>query len=94
MKSGRKIEKAAETARLSLTKSELNKISKELDTILKAFEELDRAVTGKDVRPSFQPVDVRDVSRKDEVRPGLTQKQALSNTKHKESGYFRGPTAV
>ena len=94
MPSEKTVKKVAETARLSLTSAELRKISKDLNTILKAFKELDKVVTGKGVKPSFQPLEVKNVTRKDKVRPGLTQKQALANTKQKEGGYFKGPKAV
>jgi len=88
------VKKVAETARLSLTSAELRKISKDLNNILKAFKELDKAVTGKGIKPSFQPMEIKNVTRKDKVRPGLSQKQALANTKQKERNYFKGPKAV
>jgi len=88
------VKKVAETARLSLTDAELRKMSKDLQIILKAFKNLDKVVTGKNVKPSFQPLEVKNVTRKDKIRPGLTQKQALANTGQKESGHFKGPRAV
>jgi aspartyl/glutamyl-tRNA(Asn/Gln) amidotransferase C subunit len=88
------VKKVAETARISLTSAELNKMSRDLNTILKAFKELDKVVTGKNVKPSFQPLEIKNVTRKDKVTPSLTQKQALANTKQKERGYFKGPRAV
>jgi len=42
-------------------------------------------------KPTFHPLTIKDILRKDIPKPSLTQEQALSNTIHKENGYFRGP---
>jgi len=94
MVSKKTVKRVAETARLRLSEAELNKMSKDISTVLRAFGELEGLAVGKEVRPSFQPIESRNVMRKDCIKSGLTQKQALANTKQKERGYFRGPKAV
>ena len=87
------IRKVAKIARLELTDKEIATYSKDLKDILKAFRVIDKVPT-KDVKPTFQPVDVKNVMRKDIVEPSLTQEEALTNAKQKEQGYFKGPKAV
>ena len=87
------VKKVADLARINLTEKELEKFSKDLESILEAFKKLDKVNTDK-VKPSFQPTPIKNVFRKDEVKKGLTQEEALANTKNKEKGYFKGPKAV
>ena len=87
------VKKVAEIARLNLSEEELDKLSKDLDSILKAFKFMQNVDTKK-VKPTFQPIEVKNVLREDKVKPGLSQKKALSNTKLKEKGFFKGPKAV
>ena len=87
------MKKVAKTARINLTDKEAEKFSKDLESILDAFRKLDKANTSK-VKPSFQPLEIKNVFREDSPKNGLSQKQALENAKHKENGYFKGPSAV
>lgn len=87
------VKKVAETARLNLTDGELGRFSEDLVTILDAFKVLGRVDTKK-VRPTFQPVDIKNVTREDNVEPCLPQKEALANAGNKEEGHFKGPKVV
>ena len=46
------------------------------------------------VEPSFQPVELKNMTREDKVEDSLKQEEALANTKNKKDGYFKGPRAV
>lgn len=93
MISGDEVKKLAKIARLKLSDRELEAIRSDLDSVLKAFEKIQKVdVTG--VEPSWHPVKLRGRVRKDEMEKGLTQEQALSNTKNKERGYFKGPRSL
>ncbi len=85
--------RVADNARLSLTEKEIEKFLPQFQEILDAFSALDELNIEKE-RPSFQPIEMENVFRED--RPGkcLTQEEALSNTKHKKDGYFKGPRVV
>ena len=83
------VRKVAAISRLNLTEKEEKKFQKDLNEILSAFSELDRIKTNE--KPSFQPIEVRDVLREDEVKDHLSHSDALANAKHKERGFFRGP---
>jgi aspartyl-tRNA(Asn)/glutamyl-tRNA(Gln) amidotransferase subunit C len=87
------VKHVAEVARLSLTDKELDQFSKDLGSVLESFKALGKADT-KNVKPAFQPVDVKNVTRPDNVEPCLRQDEALANTKNKEDGFFRGPKVV
>lgn len=87
------IEHVAELARLKLTKEEIDKFLPQLKEILDAFSKLDE-IDVKDAKPSFQPIDLKNVMREDKVEKCLTQEEALSLTEHKKDGYFKGPRAV
>lgn len=82
----------ARSARLNLTQTEAKKYQKELNDILLAFDDLRKIKTNE--RPTFHPLDVKDVFRKDEPEKCLPHDTALANTKHKEKGFFKGPRAV
>ncbi len=93
MKEEQAIERVLRTAKLSLTDSEKKAYSKDMKNILDAFAALDEAnVDG--VEPAFQPIEVKDRTRKDVVEASLSQKDALANTKNKKDGYFVGPKAI
>ncbi len=87
------VKRVAKIARLELTSKEIKKFQKDLSEILTAFKELDKLNINK-VEPSFHPMPVRDIFREDVPEVCLSQDKALSNTKHKEKGYFKGPRVV
>jgi aspartyl-tRNA(Asn)/glutamyl-tRNA(Gln) amidotransferase subunit C len=87
------VKKVAELARLDLTDKELVKLSRDLDEILSAFRTLQKIPT-KGVKPSFQPIDVKNVLRDDRVEPSIPRNRLLRNLKNKEGGYIKGPRVV
>ena len=86
------VKHVARMARLELIEKELKKFQKDLDDILLAFRDLDRA--RPKCEPSFQPLPIKDITREDKEEECLSQETALANTKHKEKGFFKGPRAV
>lgn len=82
------VRRVAEAARLSLTDEELQRYARQLKVILEAFRELDEVDTDG-VEPSFHPIEIEDVLRDDEASGWFWD--PLSNSLHKEDGYFRGP---
>jgi aspartyl-tRNA(Asn)/glutamyl-tRNA(Gln) amidotransferase subunit C len=87
------VEKVAEIARLSLSDKELDEMAKDLESILSAFRELEKADTGN-AKPSFQPIEMKNVLREDRVEKSISQAEALKNAKQKEKGFFKGPRAI
>jgi len=87
------VKKVADLARLELSEKEIEKFVPELKDILNAFSKLDEVDT-KDVKPSFQPVELKNLMREDKVKECLNQEKALENSENKKEGYFKGPKAV
>ena len=82
------VAKLAEIARLELSEEEKERYSEQLKVIIEAFRELDEVDTSN-VEPSFHPLEIADVMRDDLVEEW--DWDPLSNSKHKEGRYLRGP---
>ena len=87
------LEHVAEVARLKLTEQEINKFLPQLQEALEFFLQLEEVDTSG-VKPSFQPVELKNIMREDIEKECLTQDEALSQTEHKKDGHFKGPRAV
>lgn len=87
------LEHVAEIARLKLTEQEIEKFLPQLKEALEFFTQL-KEVNTEGVKPSFQPVELKNVMREDKEKECLSQEDALSLSEHKKDGYFKGPRAV
>ena len=87
------IENVAQLARLNLSEKEKELFVKDFKDILDSFSKISKCDT-KNVKPSFQPVEIKNRLREDLVEESLSQEEALSNTKHKKDGYFKGPKVI
>lgn len=87
------LEHVAELARLKLSEEETNKFLPQLKEALEFFAKL-KEVDTDNVKPSFQPVEIKNVMRDDKEEECLSQEEALSLTEHKKDGYFKGPKAI
>ena len=85
--------KVARNARLNLAQDEIREFLPQFEEILEAFSKLDELDASKE-KPSFQPIPLKNVMRKDEEEKCLAQEEALKNTKNKKGGYFMGPKVV
>ena len=80
----------ANLARIDLTDAELDHLAPQLTVILESVASI-TGVAGDDVPPTSHALPLTNVTRPDEVRPGLTQEQALSGAPAGEDGRFRVP---
>ena len=78
------IEHVAEVARLKLTEKEVEKFMPQLKEALEFFSQL-QEVNTDNAKPSFQPVEIRNVMREDTEKKCLSQDEALSLTQHKKN---------
>ena len=85
--------KVAKNAKLSLTEAEVKEFVPEFKEILEAFSKLNEVDT-QGVKPSLQPVKIKNVTREDVAASSVSQEEILSNTIHKKNGYFMGPKAL
>ena len=80
----------ARLARLALDRDEIDRFGPQLDVILGAVSRISELDTA-DVPPTSHALPLTNVTRPDEVRPGLTQTQALAMAWASEDGRFRVP---
>jgi aspartyl-tRNA(Asn)/glutamyl-tRNA(Gln) amidotransferase subunit C len=80
----------ANLARIDLTDAELDHLAPQLSVILESVASIS-AVADDDIEPTSHALPLTNVTRPDEVRPGLTQQQALSGAPAHEDGRFRVP---
>ncbi len=83
----------ANLARLSLTEAEEQKLGAQLDSILGYIEKL-KEVDVSNVEPTAHAFPIVNVWRADEIKPGLTNEEALQNAPSKANGLFVVPKIV
>jgi aspartyl-tRNA(Asn)/glutamyl-tRNA(Gln) amidotransferase subunit C len=84
------VEYVAKLAKLALSDEEKKKFQRELDKIIRYIDQLNQVDT-ENVLTTSHVLPMQNVFREDEVRPSLTQEEALSNAPDKKDGYFRCP---
>ena len=78
----------AELAKLGITEEEIELFGEQLSEILDYFEILNRLDT-EAIPPTAQAIDMRNVTRSDEVRTSMTPEQVLANAPRRHEDYFR-----
>ena len=84
------VARLASLARIDLSEAEQQRLAGELDVIIDAVATVQK-VAGDDVPATSHPMPLTNVTRPDEVIPGLTAEQALSGAPEAEQGRFRVP---
>jgi len=85
--------RVAKNARLELTDSEVKEFVPQFKEILSSFSELSKVDTNN-IKPSFQPVEIRNSLRDDVIKSSIPINDILKNAKHKKGDYFLGPKAL
>ena len=75
-------------ARLGLTETEVDRLSKQLSNILENFEALQQVDTSG-IPPTAHSTALQNVVRNDEIADSLPQSQILANAPRKDNNYFR-----
>ncbi len=83
----------ASNARLKLSEKEIEKFVPQLKEVLEYFSKINE-LDAENEEPSFQPISVKNIFREDTIGKCISQEEALSNTKNKKDGYFKGPKVV
>lgn len=89
------IKKVATNARLNLTEEELEKFVPQIkEIILESFSKLDSIEANE--KPSFQPIELSNKFRRDEVKPSLLIDEIFSNVSKelKKENYIKGPKVL
>ena len=84
----RTVESVANLARLALTDEEIERFAGQLSAILEAVSKLN-SVDTSGVGPTASILDLQDVLREDELRPGLSKDDALANAPDRDGDYIR-----
>ena len=87
------LEHVAELARLKLNEEDIKKFLPQLREALEFFSKL-KEVNTDNVKPSFQPIEIKNAMREDKEEQCFSQDDVLSLTEHKKYGYFKGPRAI
>ncbi len=88
--SDEQVHHVAMLARLGLTDEQLAALSGELNDILVQVDRIS-ALDLTDVEPTAHAVAVSNVTRPDEITPGLSQQDALLNAPEQQDGAFLIP---
>lgn len=91
--SQKELEQAAGLARIELSEKEVTSYTEQLNSILEYVEPL-KSLDLANVEPTIYGVSLNNVLRNDEVKPSITQEEALANAPEGEDGFFRVPKIV
>ena len=89
----RTVARVARLSRLELSPEELDRYRHQLGEILEYVQRLN-ALDLAGVPPTAHVLPMANVMRDDEVRPSLTQEEALANAPAVENGYFVVPPVI
>jgi aspartyl-tRNA(Asn)/glutamyl-tRNA(Gln) amidotransferase subunit C len=78
----------AKLANLTLSDEEKSKFEKQLEETIHHIENLD-SVDTSDAEPTSQVTGLENITREDEIKPSLSQEEALSNAKATHKGFFK-----
>jgi aspartyl-tRNA(Asn)/glutamyl-tRNA(Gln) amidotransferase subunit C len=87
------VEHVATLARLSFTAEEKQRLTGELNAILRYMEKLNSLDTS-DVEPLTHVTESTNVMREDSHQPGLTREEALQNAPAKNDEFFKVPKVL
>jgi len=87
------LQNVAKVARLKLTNKEIDAFIPQVKEILDSFQILSEVNTDN-IKPSFQPIPIKNRLREDIPREPISIEDALKNTSLKQDTYFKGPKAV
>lgn len=82
------VSRVAILANLPLTDEEKKKFESQLEETIKYIEGLNE-VYADGTEPTSQVTGLENVLREDEIKPSLSQEQALSNSKSTHNGFFK-----
>jgi len=87
------VAKVATLARLALSDTELETVTRQMDAVLGYVDKLNELNTDG-ILPTAHAVPMANAFRADEVRPSLTVESALSNAPDRREGTFRVPKVI
>ena len=83
----------AHLARIELEDKELEKLSRQLEDILRFIDKLEKIDVGR-IEPTSHILPINNVLREDTPRNSLTADKALENAPQKKDGFFSVPKVI
>ncbi len=87
------VERIAKLAKLEFTDAEKEKFTHQMNKILEYMEQLNSLDTSN-VEPLSHVIELRNVFRADEVKPGVSAEEALKNAPAKNDQFFKVPKVI
>lgn len=87
------IEHIAMLARLDLSETEKKLFSEQLGSIIQYIDKLNELDTSN-VEPTAHALPIKNVFRKDELRPSLSKDKALQNAPDSRNGFYKVPKII
>ena len=87
------VKRTAQLARLDFSDDELRNMTKDMTTILGYVEKLNE-LDLQDVPETVHVLKLTNVFREDEVKPGLSNAEALANAPKSKKGHFSVPKVI
>jgi aspartyl-tRNA(Asn)/glutamyl-tRNA(Gln) amidotransferase subunit C len=87
------VEHIAELANLEFSENEKVKLTQQMNRILEYVEHMDKLDTEK-VEPLSHVIELNNVFRADEARPGISAEEALKNAPSKDEHFFKVPKVI
>lgn len=87
------VEKVSLLGRLRLSEAELEVMTAQLGQIVSYVEQLSELETD-DVEPMAHAVEIFNVFREDQVRPGFDRAEMLANAPHADGEYYLVPAVL
>jgi aspartyl-tRNA(Asn)/glutamyl-tRNA(Gln) amidotransferase subunit C len=89
----KEVEKIAELARLKFSEEELENFTPQMNEILSYMDKLNELNT-ETVKPLSHPVEQTNVFREDEMKPSITNEEALKNAPSNDEHHFKVPKVI
>lgn len=87
------VEHVAWLAHIELSEEEKDLFTEQFNDILEYFKKIDEIDT-EDIEPTFHVLDLKNVTRKDEIVPSMSSEEALKQAPRKQKKFFKAPRIV
>lgn len=87
------VEHVAWLAHIELSEEEKDLFTEQFNDILEYFKKIDEIDT-EDIEPTYHVLDLKNVTRKDEIVPSMSSEEALKQAPRKQKKFFKAPRIV
>ena len=87
------VEHVAWLAHIQLSEEEKEQFTEQFNDILEYFKKIDEIDT-EGIEPTYHVLDLKNVTRKDEIVPSMSTEEALKNAPRKQKKFFKAPRIV